>query len=161
MMPSGHGIIWRSGAGTSSQRALSKRAYRLGADQRIRMLSGLPGRAAVAAAVLTGFIDTFWVRTGAAGAGAAYAVAVVWVAGEYLSITIWQAALSLLLFWTMQAVVRARSGIVAEQTRNASFMQACWSSEDCATAAVESRPAVNARARVSRMCMKSPLSTGA
>src|SRR3954466_4924103 len=104
------------------------------------MLSGLPGRALLAA-VRTGFSEAFFTdRAGAivavcTGAGSA---------GAYLAITAWQAALSWLLFWIMQAVVRARSGIVAEQTRNASFMQACWSAELCAIAAVESMPKVSA-----------------
>src|ERR1051325_7813238 len=110
MMPSSHGIIWRSRAQRSSRfRAVILRCEPTGPRearpddklreprrmighepgrrpsrpatrapqgdgervQRIRMLSGLPGRCAVA--VLTGFSEAFLtVRTGvAAGAGAA------------------------------------------------------------------------------------------
>src|SRR5437016_3965854 len=98
-------------------------AARAGNAQRIRMLSGLPGRW-VLTAVFTGFIDTLRVTvrdvTVAVWTGAAAGCA-----GECFAMTIWQAWLSSALCCTMQAIVRLRSGMVAEQTRNASFMQAC------------------------------------
>src|SRR3954451_14087658 len=90
--------------------------------QRIRMLSGLPGRP-VLPAIRTDFSDTFLVAvraTECVGLVSAAAWTGVASGGAYLAITAWQAALSWLFFWTMQAVVRARSGIVAEQTRKAS-----------------------------------------
>src|ERR1044072_4480552 len=118
------------------------------------MLSGLPGRCAVA--VFIGFIEAFLtMRAGAAtGAGAAYAVAVVGCA--YLSITIWHGVLSWLLFGTMQATVRPRSGMVCEQTRKASFMQRFCSSAVWAKAEADSTM-VNAAASAIRFCMECPL----
>src|ERR1700730_10524166 len=117
------------------------------------MLSGLPGRPGLPA-LLTGFNDTFLVVVRAATECVGLSAA-VWIGvasgGAYLAITAWQAELSWLFFWIMQAVVRARSGIVAEQTRKASFMQACCSSADCARAAVERALTVRAMARVSRI----------
>src|SRR3954469_4045327 len=143
MVPS-KGTIWRSGRQRSSPLPAM--------PQRIRMLSGLPGRPGLAA-IRMGFNDTFRlvVRvTEFVGLSAA-----VWTGaasgGAYLAITAWQAELSWLFFWIMQAVVRARSGIVAEQTRKASFMQACCSSADCAYAAVDRALTVRAIASVSRM----------
>src|SRR6266568_6427648 len=118
------------------------------------MLSGLPGRP-VLPAILTGFNDTFRVVVRVAIEFVGLVSAAVWTGaasgGAYLAITAWQAELSWLFFWIMQAVVRARSGIVAEQTRKASFMQACCSSADWAKAAVERALAVRAIARVSRI----------
>jgi hypothetical protein len=107
------------------------------------MLSGLPGRPD---AVRIGLIGVE-VRVDAATAGWIGAVGPGW----YFAMTDWQAALSWLLFWIMQAVVRARSGMVAEQTRKASSMQADCSSEDCAmAAALESIATVKAAANVIR-----------
>src|SRR3954452_9117993 len=87
--------------------------------QRIRMLSALPGRPVVPA-IRTGFSDTFLVAvraTECVGLASAAAWTGAASGGAYLAITAWQAELSLALFCTMQAVVRARSGMVAEQTR--------------------------------------------
>src|SRR5258705_1476579 len=118
------------------------------------MLSGLPGRRFLPA-IWTGFNDTFLVAVRPGMECVGLLSAAVWTGaasgGAYLAITAWQAELSWLFFWIMQAVVRARSGIVAEQTRKASFMQACWSSADWAKAAVERALTVRAIARVSRI----------
>src|SRR6202035_1660909 len=99
------------------------------------MLSGLPGRP-VLPAIRIGFNDTFLVVVRAATECVGLLSAAVWTGvasgGAYLALTAWQAELNWLFFWIMQAVVRARSGMVAEQTRKASFMQACCSSADCA-----------------------------
>jgi hypothetical protein len=108
------------------------------------MSSGLPGRLEAVRIGLSGVT----LRVDVATAGWIGAVGPGW----YFAITDWQAALSWLLFWIMQAVVRARSGIVAEQTRKASSIQADCSSEDWATAAaLESSPTVKAIANVIRL----------
>src|SRR5437016_3359640 len=115
------------------------------------MSSGLPGRAE--AAVLIG-LSGVTLRVDVATAGWIGAVGPGW----YFAITDRQAALSWVLFWIMQAVVRARSGMVAEQTRNASSMQACCSSAVCAIAVpAASRPTVSASANLIRLCMENPL----
>src|SRR4051812_36383493 len=121
------------------------------------MLSGLPGRW-VLMAVFIGFIEAFLTMRAGTGAAAVWTGALS--AGAYFAMTAWQGAESWLLFWIMHAVVRARSGIVAEHTRKASLMQACWSSEDCAKAAVESVARVKAAASVMRI-MEVPSEAGA
>jgi hypothetical protein len=109
------------------------------------MFSGLPGRLE---AVLIGLTGVALRCVVAATAGWIGAVGPGW----YFAMTDWQALLSWLLFWIMQAVVRARSGMVAEQTRKASSMQADCSSDDWAmAAALESNPTVKAIANVIRL----------
>src|SRR6185295_18133801 len=113
------------------------------------MLSGLPGRPD---AVLIGLIDAA-LRVDIATAGWIGAVGPGW----YFAITDWQAALSRDLFWIMQAVVRARSGMVAEQMRKASSMQVDCSSLVCAKAVpVASIPTMSATVNVVRRCMVIP-----
>src|SRR5262245_33140389 len=113
------------------------------------MLSGLLGRP-LFHAVRTGFAGVD-IRAGAlamrgAGAGAGVAAAVCVLGVAYLSITIWQPLERRLLFWTMQAMVRLRSGMVWPHTLKASSMQSCCSCWVWAKAGVARRPAANTRA---------------
>src|SRR3954462_14402647 len=125
------------------------------------MLSGLPERGVTTAVFtdllgVTGFIAALRVTV---RAGVALAIWLTFPPGAYLSITTWQAAESCALFCTMQATVRLRSGMVAEQTRKASFMQACCSSLLCAKAPVETVATVSATASVIWF-MEDPLLAG-
>src|SRR6185503_9149550 len=95
-------------------------------------------------------------RAGAVTTVRAGDIATVWVLppDAYLSMTPWQPALSRLLFATMQAMVRVRSGMVLEQTLKASSMQSCCSSAVWAMAAVER--AVRTAAIAIRVSMEVP-----